>query len=87
MTTRKALWPVYKSHDTAPCFNCGGDFGDGYYSDSGYGPRNGQWKQACERCGYLTFYDLEQPDRTRCRHEGGTRIFDRNCDQCIENGS
>jgi hypothetical protein len=59
----KFRWPRVPSHDKASCFNCGGDFGDrGWWSDSGYGPGNGQWMQHCCRCGETTYYDLETSD-------------------------
>lgn len=56
-------WPVFKTHEDASCFNCGGDFipaypGKTFKTTRGDVPGNGQYYQACEKCRMLTFYDL-----------------------------
>jgi hypothetical protein len=50
-------FPIFKTHESAFCFNCGGDFGDGWWSNSYY-PR-GKYYQNCCKCGFNTYYDLE----------------------------
>lgn len=53
-------FPKFKAHNEAHCFNCGGDFGDGYWDKSGLPPGRGEWKQVCSKCGMDTFYDLTE---------------------------
>ena len=56
-------FPVYYRHREASCFNCGGDFGDGYPFESGHAPGHGKWVQECEKCRMAMFYDIERdPD-------------------------
>lgn len=56
-------WPVFKTHDDASCFNCGGDFGPAYPFktvplEGGNASGDGRYYQACEKCRMLTFYDI-----------------------------
>jgi hypothetical protein len=53
-------FPKFNSHEEASCFNCGGDFGDGYWRESGCGA--GQFEQHCCKCDHFTYYDLERLD-------------------------
>ncbi len=55
---RKLKFPVCDSHETASCWNCGGDFGDGHWSQTGFPHGRGEFSQACEKCGWITWYDL-----------------------------
>ena len=52
-------FPIFREHDEASCFNCGGDFGPAYPMASGFPVGQGQWAQDCCKCGMTTFYDLE----------------------------
>ena len=52
-------FPKFEAHEEASCFNCGGDFGDGYWSRSGGAAGDGEYVQTCEKCRLSTWYDLE----------------------------
>jgi len=62
VTSRRApgeAFPRFESHDRASCFNCGGDFGDGWPSHAGNAPGNGAFMQDCCKCDMTTWYDLK----------------------------
>jgi hypothetical protein len=52
-------FPKFPSHDDASCFNCGGDFGPGYWFESGQPAGHGAFEQHCEKCRLRTWYDIE----------------------------
>jgi hypothetical protein len=54
-------FPKFAAHNLASCFNCGGDFGDGHWSNSGYAPGRGQFRQYCTKCDHITWYDIKAP--------------------------
>jgi len=56
-------FPTFKSHETVSCFNCDGDFGAGYYCDSGNVEGYGKWAQDCSKCGFRTYYDVEKNEK------------------------
>ena len=65
-TLKQNRWPLFESHEAASCFNCGGDFGDGYPRESGYG--RGRFEQHCNKCDHYTYYDVE-PDHVSAAHD------------------
>jgi hypothetical protein len=59
--TQVSKFPKFSAHDKAYCFNCGADFGDGWYSLSGYADGRGKFVQSCSKCNMSTWYDLDDP--------------------------
>lgn len=59
-------FPIYASHDAAYCFNCGGDWrGSAHPQHSGWPDGQGAWRQRCQKCGFDTWYDVQDDDDAR----------------------
>jgi hypothetical protein len=56
---KRDQYPVYRAHDKAECFNCWGDLDGSYWSETHQAHGWGAFLQSCEKCGFLTCYDLE----------------------------
>jgi len=51
-------FPMFKTHETASCFNCDGDFGLGYWTETDNAANSGRYRQDCVKCGMATYYDI-----------------------------
>lgn len=56
-------FPTFQSHESASCFNCGGDLTGAHWGKSGYAPGRGQFRQDCEKCRFSTWYDIEPEEQ------------------------
>ena len=54
----KSKFPV-ADHQTVHCFNCHKLITGGLHQNSGHAPGRGEWRQQCDACGMITYYDLE----------------------------
>ncbi len=71
-------FPLYRSHSEAGCFNCGGDFGDGWWTRTQSAHGKGAFVQTCDRCFHSTLYDIG------CRHADYSADREGRCSGCGE---
>jgi len=51
-------FPIYRKHQEANCFNCGGEVRNP--EDKGYPDGSGRYRAFCSKCSMFTYYDVKE---------------------------